>query len=338
MRDLPRGTVTFLFTDIEGSTRTLKTARSRAICGLARSASSMLRETAARHGGVEVDTQGDSFFLAFPYARDAVLAAADGQLALARHDWDGRPVKVRMGLHSGEPTISTAPTPVSTFHRAASGDGRRHGGQVSLSARTPTSFRTSFRIDRPAQARRLSAQGLRRRRAFEPAHDRGPSRAVCRRTRGEEATPRGCLVPRSVRKHPWVAAAGIVVVAAAAAGVAVLLQTPAPKLQADALAELNARTGKILGSVPVGTRRRPSRRRANHCGSRTLLRRLSPASILRRHELCAPSRPGYSVGVAVGGGSIWVVNSDLAAAHSTITRIDERYQRATATIALRRRS
>ena len=97
MRSLPRGTVTFLFTDIEGSTQLLQEHAER-YAELLSEHRSVLREAFARHGGVEVDTQGDAFFVAFSRASDAIAAALDGQAA---HD-DG-PIRVRMGLHTGEP-------------------------------------------------------------------------------------------------------------------------------------------------------------------------------------------------------------------------------------------
>ena len=101
MRDLPRGTVTLLFTDIEGSTRLLQSlGRERYVASL-EAHRKLLRNAVGSHGGVEVDTQGDSFFFAFPYARDAVLAAAEAQLALTRHDWDGVPGRSANGSSYG---------------------------------------------------------------------------------------------------------------------------------------------------------------------------------------------------------------------------------------------
>src|SRR2546423_7517858 len=99
MRDLPTGTVTFLFTDIEGSTRLLHylgDAYADALAGHRR----VLRESFARHGGVEVDTQGDAFFIAFARASDALAAAHDATEAL-----DG-PIRVRIGIHTGEPVVT----------------------------------------------------------------------------------------------------------------------------------------------------------------------------------------------------------------------------------------
>src|SRR6476661_3866400 len=100
MRELPHGTVTFLFTDIEGSTRLLHEHGDRyaELLGEHRRA---LRGAFARHGGVEVDTQGDAFFVAFARATDALAAAAAGQEALG-----GGPIRVRMGLHTGEPVVT----------------------------------------------------------------------------------------------------------------------------------------------------------------------------------------------------------------------------------------
>src|SRR5215831_14931239 len=103
MADLPSGTVTFVFTDIEGSTALLK--RLGAEYGDVLSEHRrMIRETFAAANGAEIDTQGDAFFFAFPSARDAVTAAVDAQREHARHHWpDDAAVRVRMGLHTGEP-------------------------------------------------------------------------------------------------------------------------------------------------------------------------------------------------------------------------------------------
>src|SRR5919201_4216147 len=100
MPELPTGTVTFLFTDIEGSTRLLHELGDAYPEALAEHRR-RLREAFARHGGVEVDTQGDAFFVAFARANDALAAARDGQKALA----DGA-VRVRMGLHTVEPVVT----------------------------------------------------------------------------------------------------------------------------------------------------------------------------------------------------------------------------------------
>src|SRR5512134_1012091 len=97
--DLPTGTVTFLFTDIEGSTRLLHSLGSDAYADVLAEHRRVLREAFAGHGGVEVDTQGDAFFVGFPTAEGAASAAQEGISALA----DG-PIRVRVGIHTGVPT------------------------------------------------------------------------------------------------------------------------------------------------------------------------------------------------------------------------------------------
>jgi class 3 adenylate cyclase len=102
MADMPSGAVTFLFTDIEGSTRLVKQLRER-YGEVLQEHRRLLRAAFEAHGGYEVDTQGDSFFIAFSSARDALLAAVEGQLALVSHTWpDGVEIRVRMGLHTGQ--------------------------------------------------------------------------------------------------------------------------------------------------------------------------------------------------------------------------------------------
>src|SRR6267143_673552 len=100
VRDLPTGVVTLLFTDVEGSTRLLQ-ALGDDYGEALHQHRRQLRAAFAEHDGVEVDTQGDAFFVAFALASNAVAAAADGQRALA----DG-PIRVRMGLHTGEPQLT----------------------------------------------------------------------------------------------------------------------------------------------------------------------------------------------------------------------------------------
>src|SRR5262245_61896003 len=105
LRELPEGTVTLLFTDIEGSTELVKRLRSR--YADVRGAQRLLRRGGcAAAVGQEVDTRGGSFFFVFRRVRDAIAAAAGGQVGLAAHDWpQGGEVRVRMGLHTGEPAV-----------------------------------------------------------------------------------------------------------------------------------------------------------------------------------------------------------------------------------------
>ena len=119
MHHLPRGTVTLLFTDMEGSTRLLQQLGER-YTDLLEEYRQLLRAAFQRWNGHEVDTQGDAFFVAFARARDAVSGAVAAQRALASHFWpEGVVVRVRMGLHTGEPTLFSEAPPVPRDWRAS---------------------------------------------------------------------------------------------------------------------------------------------------------------------------------------------------------------------------
>jgi predicted ATPase/class 3 adenylate cyclase len=127
MAELPTGTVTFLFTDVEGSTRLLSELGYSYANVLAEHRRT-LRDAIAVHGGVEVDTQGDAFFIAFARASDAVAAAAGGQRALA-----AGPIRARMGIHTGEPLRTDEGYVGMDIHRGARIAAAGHGGQVLIS-------------------------------------------------------------------------------------------------------------------------------------------------------------------------------------------------------------
>ena len=136
MSELPTGTVTLLFSDVEGSTRHLLTLGPQYEQALA-DHRRLLRDAFARAGGREVNTQGDSFLVAFTGARDALAAAVDGQRSLAAHTWPGdRPLRVRMGIHTGEPVVREGDYVGLDVHRAARISAAAHGGQVLVSAAT----------------------------------------------------------------------------------------------------------------------------------------------------------------------------------------------------------
>src|SRR6266568_554280 len=130
VRDLPTGVVTLLFTDVEGSTRLLHELGDDYGEAL-HEHQRRLRAAFAEHEGIEVDTQGDAFFVAFARASSAVAAAADCQRALA----DG-PIRVRMGLHTGEPRLSEEGYVGLDVHKGARIAAVGHGGQVLLSQTT----------------------------------------------------------------------------------------------------------------------------------------------------------------------------------------------------------
>jgi DNA-binding NarL/FixJ family response regulator/class 3 adenylate cyclase len=133
MAELPSGTVTFLFSDIEGSTELLRRLRDRYRDVLA-DHQRLLRDAFDEAGGTEIDTQGDSFFVAFRKARDAVIAAVTAQRALLAHDWpDEGEVRVRIGIHTGEASVSEGRYHGLAVHRAKRICDAGHGGQILLS-------------------------------------------------------------------------------------------------------------------------------------------------------------------------------------------------------------
>jgi class 3 adenylate cyclase len=131
------GTVTFAFTDIEGSTKLLQELGDEGFGTLSRDHRRIVRETFGAAGGVEIDTQGDAFFFSFTRARDAVTAAVAAQRALHDHAWpDGREVRVRMGLHTGEPHVGDEGYLGIDVVRAARIASAGSGGQILISETT----------------------------------------------------------------------------------------------------------------------------------------------------------------------------------------------------------
>src|SRR6478672_861476 len=137
MSTLPGGTVTFVFTDIEGSTRLLQELGDEGYGSVSGEHRSLVREAFGARGGTEIDTQGDAFFFSFPRARDAVAAAVDAQRALRDHEWPGgRELLVRMGVHTGEPHVGEEGYLGLDVVRAARISAAGHGGQILLSETT----------------------------------------------------------------------------------------------------------------------------------------------------------------------------------------------------------
>ncbi|MGH2373642.1 MAG: adenylate/guanylate cyclase domain-containing protein, partial [bacterium] len=137
-RELPSGTVTFLFTDIEGSTQLLQQL-GPSYNNLLEEHRRLLRAAIEAEGGHEVNTEGDSFFVAFSSAARASAAAATAQRALAGHPWpDGAALRVRMGLHTGEATPVGRDYVGLDVHRAARINAAGWGGQILVSQATKT--------------------------------------------------------------------------------------------------------------------------------------------------------------------------------------------------------
>jgi class 3 adenylate cyclase/tetratricopeptide (TPR) repeat protein len=193
MSGLPSGAVTFVFTDIEGSTRLVKALRDRYPRVLAEHRR-LVRAAIAAQAGHEVDTQGDAFFVAFAGAKQAVLCALEIQRALAGHEWPpGAPVRVRIGIHTGNAAPAEGMYTGLAVHRAARICAAARGGQVLVSQATQTIIedeeedpgftlsdlgeRTLKDLDRPVRLFQLAAAGLDTRAPPAAQRAAGPARA-----------------------------------------------------------------------------------------------------------------------------------------------------------------
>jgi class 3 adenylate cyclase/DNA-binding CsgD family transcriptional regulator len=189
--DLPEGTVTFLFSDIEGSTRLLKQLGRERYGEILHRHNEVLRAGFAEHGGIEIDRQGDAFFFVFRSAGAAVAGAVAAQRAMGEAEWpdDGR-VRVRIGLHTGEASVSGEGYVGFAVHQAARLGDLGHGGQVLLSRTTaalvehelPRELRIRDLgetrlpgLDRPEAVFQIVAEGLPDK--FPPVGARRPSTA-----------------------------------------------------------------------------------------------------------------------------------------------------------------
>jgi YVTN family beta-propeller protein len=300
----PTGTVTFLFTDIEGSTRLLRELGER-YAQVRADHDRLLRDAAAAHGGEEVDTQGDSFFFSFRRAKDGVAAAADAQRALAAHPWpDGSPLRVRMGLHSGEPAVGEDGRYVGlSLHRAARISSAARGGQVLLSSTTAdlvsdnlpegVTLRELGRrplkdFDRPERVSQLMIDGLQR--------DFRPVRTEANRRRRRRA----------------LLAVAVLIVAGAIAGSVVALtagsDTPKPvAVAANSVAVIDPDANRVVADVPVGTNPSVAVGAGGVWTANTAdgtLSRIDPKTYVAKTHAFASSVSG----IAFGFGSVWAAN------------------------------
>ncbi len=311
MADLPSGAVTFLFTDIEGSTRLVKQLRER-YGDVLREHQRLLREAFEAHNGHEVDTQGDSFFVAFSSARDALLAAVDGQRALLAHPWpDGVRIRVRMGLHTGQATASGGRYTGLAVHRAARIGAAGRGEQILVSQATQTlledeeeELHISLRdlgeqrlkdLDRPVRLYQADAEGL-------PA-EFPPLRP------GVEEKPE-----RSFWRRPAaIVAAALALVALVGAATAALVRDDDASVTVlpNSVAVIDPDTGLVVDAVPVGTRPGPITSGAesvwvgNLGDDRTVTRIDSRERTVLRNITLDGRTP---TGLAFGFGAVWVAH------------------------------
>jgi YVTN family beta-propeller protein len=319
MVELPTGTVTFLFTDIEGSTRLLKQLGERYGSLLAEH-QRIIRNAVQERGGREIDTQGDSFFFAFSRANAALGAAVAAQRALAVHTWpeDGQ-ARVRMGLHTGEPVVGEERYVGLGVHRAARIGAAGHGGQVLLSNATcelvedevgGVSIRElgSYRlkdIDRPERLFQLDIEGLQT--EFPPLKAE------------KVAEPR-----RISQRTLLLAAIAGVLAAAVAIPIFAFGQGGSDSGSLDAaagnsVAFVDAESGKLVGDVAVGTTPTDVTLGdgavwVTNAADGTV-DRIDPVTRTVRQTVRVGNGP---IGIAFGDGSVWVANG----ASATVSRID----------------
>jgi YVTN family beta-propeller protein len=333
--ELPIGTATFLFTDIEGSTRMERDLRERYGEVLAEHRR-LLRDAFDRYGGREIDTQGDSFFFVFPLARDAVAAAVSGQRALAEHEWPaGGDVRVRVGMHTGEATLDDGRYVGLAVHRAARISAAGHGGQILLSGSTRDVVEDDLPagqrlvdlgehrlkdLPRPERVFQLVAEGLQQ--DFPPLKTMGATAFEGRESQLAEAAVEELA---DGRRRPGRRGFMAATAAATAIGLAVgLLATQGGGSEAKASVAGNAvgvidADGDIaaeieVGESPSGVAVAPDAVWVTNTTEDTVSR-IDPATNAVGQTIDVGGGPA---GVAVGGGAVWVANG----LDGTVSRID----------------
>jgi DNA-binding SARP family transcriptional activator len=311
---VPTGTVTFLFTDIEGSTSLVKQLRD-AYGELLEKHHSLLRSAFSAGGGHEIDTQGDAFFFTFRRARDAVAAAVEAQRAFATEQWPhAADVKIRIGIHTGEPGLAGAGYHGLDVVRAARISGAAYGGQILVSSATrdlvgDALAEVSFldigehglrEIDSPERIFQVVAAGLRK--DFPPPRTADGARVMSIGGREEElAAAAEAAVGEEIRRvrlrgrtRVLAALGALLLVGAIVAAVVELTgrsSTATVTVAPNSIAVIDPNAGRVVGDVPVGAR---------------------------------------PVAVAAGAGGIWVANAD----DGTVSRIDPKSRRVVSTIGI----
>ena len=334
--ELPVGTVTFLFTDIEGSTRLIKQLRER-YGAVLEEHQRILRETFAAHDGHEIDTQGDSFFVAFRRAKEAVAAAVEGQRRLAEHEWpDGAEPLVRMGLHTGEPAAAGERYVGLGVHRAARISAAGHGGQVLVSQATRELLRddplpdVSLRdlgehqlkdLDEPERLFQLVAPGLGETFPllttaapvpFEGREDELAEAAVEKMTARWRRPGRRTLIAATFGAAVVGVIAGVLLTQGGGS-------TASASVQPNSVGVINPSNGRVAttfsaGSSPGGVAVGEGATWVTNTDADTVSR-INTGSSIPNQTYQVGRGP---VGVAVGGGSVWVANG----LDGTVSRID----------------
>ena len=335
MTELPTGTVTFLFTDIEGSTQLLKRLGPAYAAALVEH-QEIVRGAAAAHHGREVDTQGDAFFIAFRRGKDAVAAAVAIQRDLAAHAWpEGGVIKVRIGLHTGEPQVGEDRYVGMGVNKAARIGAAGHGGQVLLSRTTrdlvedelppgvtirDLGDRRLKDIERPEHLFQLVIEGLQS--DFGQLKTLDVELALARK-----------------RRRLYAGAALIGVLAAAVAIPVFALGGGegggSANVKPNSLAIIDPQSDKVTGSVATGIR--PGSLAAGFGsiwvanGDDTTLSRISPQTESPERTYPLTMTP---TGLASGSGAIWIANGLLG----KVSRFDPSIQNVTETTDVTQRS
>src|SRR5919197_1960681 len=340
MSEMPTGAVTFLFSDIEGSTRLVKQLRDRYAEGL-HEHQRLLRDAFESHRGYEVDTQGDSFFVAFASARDALLAAVEGQLALASHPWpDEVQIKVRMGLHTGQAVAAGSRDTGLAVHRAARIGAAAHGGQILVSQATQTLLEDEEE-DLHVFLRDLGEQRLkdleRRVRLYRAGADGLPASFPPLRASAELAqAAEVALHPVPLWRRPIVLAAAAVALVAVLAIAAFASRNSGGGglggVEPNNVGVIDLTSNRIVAEVPVGIRPGPLAVGAGSVWVGNLqdrnLMRIDPAQRSVSGTIELERRTPTSI--AVGAGAVWVAHGVLG----EVSRVDPQFGQVTKTISV----
>ncbi len=332
MSELHRGTVTFLFTDIEGSTKLLTRLGQNGYDELLTAQDEILRAAFAAHGGRVVDTQGDSFFVSFATANDAVAAAVDGQRDLGAHPWpEGVTVKVRMGLHTGEPKVGAERYVGIGVHRAARIGAAGHGGQVLLSSTT----KELAEEDLPPG---ITIRDLGERRLKDLEQPQHVYQLVIEGLANDFAQLKTLDVELRRKRRRTYGGAALIGVLAAAVAIPVFAFGQGSSgggltVQGDSVAVIDPGSNRVVAQVSnVGAR--PD---SIAYGARSLwvanlddrtVARVDPGTRTVTRNIPVAGSP---TGLATSPGTVWVVSSNPARPSVIVTRIDPQFDTNTGT-------
>jgi YVTN family beta-propeller protein len=337
MADLPSGAVTFVFTDIEGSTRLVRQLGGRYAEVLAEH-QRLLREAFASHGGHEIDTQGDAFFYAFGSAREGVIAAVEGQRALSGYPWPHETgVKVRIGVHTAQAAPVNGRYTGLAVHRAARICAAGHGGQILVSQATQSLLEDEEEelahrmrdlgdqrlkdIERPVRLYQVAVPGLPT--EFPPLRGEAPPTAAL------EAT----IAPPFWRRRAVFAAVSVLLLAVVAAVFFAATRDRTGGLSGvrpNHVGIIDPKTNEIIDEVQVGLRPGPLAvaRGAVWLGNLDE-RTLTKIDAKRRASAGTfPLDNRTPTGIDVGAGSVWVAHGALG----KLSAVDPEFGQVTKTI------